>query len=89
MGAKTVVNMPASTAVLTHQISGDVGGNSQITTIEVVSDGGQFPLTELEKTETGFKLVIIGTWEAADFLDAVGRINSMSRAMQALDPGES
>lgn len=61
-------DMPLSTATLTHDISGDVGGNSQVTTIEVTSDGGQFPFTELECTESGFKLKIFGTWEASEFM---------------------
>ena len=60
----------ASTAVVFHRRDGDVGGNSQRTVIEVASDGGQFPLSKVERTPTGFRVEILGTWEAAEFLAA-------------------
>lgn len=65
------ISLPASTATLTHEICGDVGGNAQYTVIEVTSDSGQFPSTVVTKTETGFRLEIVGTWEAGEMLAAL------------------
>jgi hypothetical protein len=66
--------LEASTATLEVTIHGDVGGNSQVTEIEVKSDGGQFPLVEVEKTPTGFRLVILGTWESGELLAALAKV---------------
>lgn len=68
------IELPASTATVKHAIGGDVGGNSQETIIEVESDGGQFDFTEIEKTKTGFRIKIIGTWEAGEFLSAMAKL---------------
>lgn len=68
---KTIVPMSASTAALALSVGGDVGGNGQVAVIEVESDGGQFPFTEVTRTATGFKLAIVGTWEFDEFVAAL------------------
>lgn len=68
------IELPISTATVTQEITGDIGGNSQTTIIEVKSNGGQFPLTEVEQTPSGFTLKIFGTWEASEFMYAMARM---------------
>lgn len=69
-----IYDMTQGNGELICRITGDIGGNAQETEIEVDSEGGQFPLTEIEKTETGFKFKIIGTWEATELLTALSRL---------------
>ena len=48
---------------------GDIGGNSQETTIRLTE--GQFPFAKVEKDEDGVTIKIVGTWEINELTEAL------------------
>ena len=51
------------------KIGGDIGGNSETTTI--TCRDGQFDSTSFEELSDGFKLTIVGNWEIREIIDAL------------------
>lgn len=65
------INMIASRSTLDMKVFNF--GNSREYLIEVKGNGGQFEYAEVFKTENGFILKIIGTWEMDEFVQALNK----------------
>jgi len=69
---KRTFTLQASGGTITHEVKGDVGGNSQETVIELKD--GQFDFTEVSRTEDGVRITILGTWEAGEFMTIMSKL---------------
>ncbi len=77
--------LPATVSEVSFYLTGDIGGNAQEAVIEVSSDGGQFDYARVEKTDTGFRLRIIGVWELGEFLEAMCQLSKLGKQWHVND----
>lgn len=62
----------ASGGIITVEIKGDIGGNSQEARIKM--EDGQFPFGEIQKTTDSLTLTLVGTWELMELAEALGSL---------------